>query len=78
MFDEFIVLNFRYKKQAKHARLQSQPRPTLSYVSSAPGMISSGSHTTLGPGTIVSIGPHDVGPYEWGNTLYHPSTLSRS
>ncbi|XP_014206917.1 cadherin-23 [Copidosoma floridanum] len=69
-------MHSRFKKEAKHARLQNQPRPTLSYVSSAPGMISSGSHTTLGPGTIVSVGPHD-GPYEWGNTLYHPSTLSR-
>ncbi|XP_001607435.2 cadherin-23 [Nasonia vitripennis] len=73
-------MHSKYKKQARHARLRDQPRPTLSYVSSGPGMISSGSHTTLGPGTMVSIGPpHHEGPYEWGNTtLYHPSTLSRS
>ncbi|XP_011505905.1 PREDICTED: cadherin-23 [Ceratosolen solmsi marchali] len=71
-------LHSKYKKQAKHARLRDQPRPTLSYVSSAPGMISSGSHTTLGPSTMMSIGHHE-GPYEWGNaTLYHPSTLSRT
>ncbi|KAJ8680655.1 hypothetical protein QAD02_016442 [Eretmocerus hayati] len=71
-------MHSKYKKRVKHARLQSHSRPTLSYVSSVPGMISSGSHTTLGPGTIVSIGPHEV-PYEWGNTAqYHPSTLSRT
>jgi len=34
-------------------------------------MVSSGSHTTLGPGTMVTLGPHE-GPYEWGadTTLY--------
>lgn len=45
-------------------------------------MINAQSHTTLGtlgPGTIVTLGPHD-GSYEWGadTTLYHPSTLSRA
>jgi len=71
-----LYFSFRYKRQVKHARLRDQPRPPLSYVSSGPAMISSGSHTTLGPGTMVTLGPHE-GPYEWGadTTLYHPSTL---
>ncbi|KAL0099048.1 hypothetical protein PUN28_020237 [Cardiocondyla obscurior] len=69
-------MHARYKRQVKHARLRDQPRPPLSYVSSGPAMVSSGSHTTLGPGTMVTMGPHE-GPYEWGadTTLYHPSTL---
>ncbi|XP_034183183.2 cadherin 74A [Osmia lignaria lignaria] len=69
-------MHAKYKRQAKHARLRDQPRPPLSYVSSGPGMVSATSHTTLGPGTMVSLGPHE-GPYEWGadTTLYHPSTL---
>ena len=73
------IIIFRYKKRLKHGRLREHSRPTLSYVSSTPGIISSSSHTTLGPGTMVSIGMHD-GPYEWGadTTLYHPSTLSRT
>ncbi|XP_066594844.1 cadherin-87A [Prorops nasuta] len=71
-------MHSKYKKQVKHARLRDQPRPPLSYVSSGQGMISTASHTTLGPGTMVSLGPHE-GSYEWGadTTLYHPSTLSR-
>lgn len=69
---------FRYKKQVKHARLREQPRPALSYVSSGPRMVNAGSHTTLGPGTMVTLGPHE-GPYEWGPdaALYHPNTISR-
>ncbi|XP_033194669.1 cadherin 74A isoform X1 [Bombus vancouverensis nearcticus] len=69
-------MHAKYKRQVKHARLRDQPRPPLSYVSSGPGMVSATSHTTLGPGTMVSLGPHE-GPYEWGadTTLYHPSTL---
>lgn len=69
-------MHAKYKRQLKHARLREQPRPPLSYVSSGAGMVSATSHTTLGPGTMVSIGPHE-GPYEWGadTTLYHPSTL---
>ncbi|XP_076643103.1 cadherin 74A [Halictus rubicundus] len=69
-------MHAKYKRQVKHARLRDQPRPPLSYVSSGPGMVSATSHTTLGPGTMVSLGPHES-PYEWGadTTLYHPSTL---
>ncbi|XP_016921882.1 cadherin-23 isoform X3 [Apis cerana] len=69
-------MHAKYKRQVKHARLRDQPRPPLSYVSSGPGMVSAASHTTLGPSTMVSLGPHE-GPYEWGadTTLYHPSTL---
>ncbi|XP_017888603.1 cadherin-23 [Ceratina calcarata] len=69
-------MHSKYKRHVKHARLREQPRPPLSYVSSGPGMVSAASHTTLGPGTMVSLGPHE-GPYEWGadTTLYHPSTL---
>ncbi|KAL2722130.1 protocadherin-like wing polarity protein stan isoform X1 [Vespula maculifrons] len=72
-------MHAKYKRQVKHARLREQPRPPLSYVSSGPGMVSAASHTTLGPGTMVTLGPHE-GPYEWGadTTLYHPSTLSRA
>ncbi|KAF7997629.1 hypothetical protein HCN44_006200 [Aphidius gifuensis] len=75
-------MHSKYKKKVKHARLREQTRPPLSYVSSGPGMINAQSHTTLGtlgPGTIVTLGPHD-GSYEWGadTTLYHPSTLSRA
>lgn len=75
-----MCFSFRYKRQVRHARLRDQPRPPLSYVSSGPAMVSAGSHTTLNPGTMVTLGPHE-GPYEWGadTTLYHPSTLgSRS
>ncbi|XP_033335314.2 cadherin 74A [Megalopta genalis] len=69
-------MHTKYKRQVKHARLRDQPRLPLSYVSSGPGMVSAASHTTLGPGTMVSLGPHES-PYEWGadTTLYHPSTL---
>ncbi|XP_026826101.1 cadherin EGF LAG seven-pass G-type receptor 2 isoform X2 [Ooceraea biroi] len=69
-------MHSKYKRQVRHARLRDQPRPPLSYVSSGPAMVSAGSHTTLGPGTMVTLGPHE-GPYEWGadTTLYHPSTL---
>ncbi|KAL6429278.1 hypothetical protein ACFW04_008175 [Cataglyphis niger] len=69
-------MHSKYKRQVKHARLRDQPRPPLSYVSSGPAMVSAGSHTTLGQGTMVTLGPHE-GPYEWGadTTLYHPSTL---
>ncbi|XP_011302373.1 cadherin EGF LAG seven-pass G-type receptor 2 [Fopius arisanus] len=75
-------MHSKYKRHVKHARLREQARPPLSYVSSGPGMVNAQSHTTLGtlgPGTIVALGPHE-GPYEWGadTTLYHPSTLSRA
>ncbi|XP_063973499.1 cadherin-23 isoform X2 [Diachasmimorpha longicaudata] len=75
-------MHSKYKRHMKHARLREQARPPLSYVSSGPGMVNAQSHTTLGtlgPGTIVALGPHE-GPYEWGadTTLYHPSTLSRA
>ncbi|XP_015601930.1 cadherin-23 [Cephus cinctus] len=72
-------MHAKYKRQVKHARLRDQPRPPLSYVSAGPGMVNATSHTTLGPGTMVTLGPHE-GPYEWGadTTLYHPSTLSRA
>lgn len=76
------LIFFRYKKRVKNVRMREQTRPPLSYVSSGPGMVNAHSHTTLGtlgPGTMVTIGPHE-GPYEWGadTTLYHPSTLSRT
>ncbi|XP_057327404.1 cadherin-23 isoform X2 [Microplitis mediator] len=75
-------MHSKYKRRVKHARIREQTRPPLSYVSSGPGMVNAQSHTTLGtlgPGTMVTLGPHE-GPYEWGadTTLYHPSTLSRS
>ncbi|XP_058795727.1 cadherin EGF LAG seven-pass G-type receptor 3 [Phymastichus coffea] len=57
-------MHAKYKQQARHSRLRDQPRATLSYVSSAPGLISSGSHTTLGPGTMLSVGSPQEGPYE--------------
>ncbi|XP_012262137.2 cadherin-23 isoform X2 [Athalia rosae] len=70
-------MHAKYKKHMKHARLREQPRPALSYVSAGPGMVNAGSHTTLGPGTMVTLGPHE-GPYEWGAdaALYHPNTLN--
>ncbi|KAK0090985.1 hypothetical protein PV326_003908 [Microctonus aethiopoides] len=75
-------MHSKYKRRVKHARMREQTRPPLSYVSSGPGMINAQSHTTLGtlgPGTMVTLGPHE-GSYEWGadTTLYHPSTLSRT
>ncbi|XP_012288169.1 cadherin-87A [Orussus abietinus] len=72
-------MHAKYKRQVKHARLRDHPRPPLSYVSAGSGMVNATSHTTLGPGTMVTLGPHE-GPYEWGadTTLYHPSTLSRA
>ncbi|KYQ51361.1 Cadherin-23 [Trachymyrmex zeteki] len=51
-------MHAKYKRQVKHARLRDQPRPPLSYVSSGPAMVSSGSHTTLGPGTMVTLGQY--------------------
>ncbi|XP_046625369.1 cadherin-23 isoform X1 [Neodiprion virginianus] len=70
-------MHAKYKRKMKHARLREQPRPALSYVSAGPRMVSAGSHTTLGPGTMVTLGPHE-GPYEWGAdaALYHPNTLN--
>lgn len=72
-------MHAKYKRQVKHARLRDQPRPPLSYVCAGQAMVNAGSHATLGPGTMVTLGPHE-GPYEWGadTTLYHPSTISRA
>ncbi|XP_034950821.1 cadherin EGF LAG seven-pass G-type receptor 1 isoform X2 [Chelonus insularis] len=75
-------LHSKYKSRLKHARLRDQTRPPLSFVSSGPGIMNAQSNTTLGtlgPSTMVTLGPHD-GSFEWGadTTLYHPSTLSRT
>ncbi|CAB0037958.1 unnamed protein product [Trichogramma brassicae] len=78
-------MHSKFKRRARHARLRENSRPTLSYISSGPALMSAGSHASLGgppvtpgPAMLISSGHHHhEGPYEWGNTIYHPSTLSR-
>ena len=62
----------------RHARIRERSRPTLSQVSSAPGMLNAGSHMSLSqPGPSGISGLQETALCEWGNTVYHPSTLSR-